>query len=404
MAGGRAAGALRDLGFDGRLLLLGEEPEPPYERPPLSKAYLNGELPRNKLFLRPAAYYPEQEIEWRPGVSALALDLDDRRLQLSDGELVRFDRLLLATGSTPTALGVPGAQLPGVLTYRTLEDCERLTAELDHHPQVVVVGGGFLGTELAAAARHRGCRVSLIELAPSLVSPLGEAVGEFCAQLHMDAGVELLLGERVRRFAGTERVELVELESGATVPCDLALICVGARPNSGLAETAGLATDPGVVVDEHCRTASPEVLAAGDIASWWSPRWARRLRLEHYDNAQHQGLYAAQAMLGETAPYDPLPYFWTEQYGVMIQLAGMVPSARRGVVRGDPHSGRFSVFHLEQGRLRGCVAVNRFPDLAAARRLIVARVEVSVERLQDPLFDLRSWSQEVAELAGAPGG
>jgi len=400
MAGGRAAKSLRDRGFDGRVILIGAETEPPYERPPLSKSYLNGELARSKLLLQAAAAYSEQAIEWQPGMTAFSVDLRQRELQLVDGEPVAFDRLLLATGSRPRTLNVPGVDLGGVVTYRTLDDADWLRRELDSGPQVVVIGGGFLGSELAVAAERRGCPVTIVEAGTSILTALGSLASDYCADLHRQAGVELVLGESADRFLGDQRVERVVLSSGRSLPCDLALICIGADPNSELAQTAGLETDPGVVVGTRSQTKDEGIFAAGDVASWWSQRWQRHLRVEHYDNAHQQGIFAAGAMLGEPIPYDPVPYFWTEQYGATIQQVGMTSRSAEAVLRGDPKSGRFSVFYLESGLLSGCVAVDRFPDLAAARRLIAARVEVRADLVSDPALDLREWSQQAVEAAG----
>jgi 3-phenylpropionate/trans-cinnamate dioxygenase ferredoxin reductase subunit len=400
LAGGRAADSLRERGYEGRLVLLGDEPNPPYERPPLSKAYLTGELPRNKLWLRSPEFYAEREIEWRPGTRAVSLELGRRRLRLSDGELLSFDRLLLATGASPRTTELAGAELPGVLAYRDLADADRLGAALRLRPRVLVLGGGFLGSELAAAARRLGCEVTVVEMAQSLLAPLGAEVSGFCAGLHRQAGVDLRLGETVSRFRGGAQLEAAVLGGGETLPCDLALICVGAQPNSELAQQAGLATDPGVVVDGRCQAAGGAIFAAGDVASWWSRRWQRQLRLEHYDNAHQQGVFVAGTLLGGSGEYDPVPYFWTEQYQAMVQQVGLVGLSGETVLRGDAESGKFSVFHLDGAGLSGCVAVNRFSDLAAARRLIATGAPVAAEVLRDPTVDLQEWSQRAVEAAG----
>jgi 3-phenylpropionate/trans-cinnamate dioxygenase ferredoxin reductase subunit len=401
-AGGRAAGSLRERGFEGRLVLLGDELEPPYERPPLSKAYLTGELPRRKLWLRGPEFYAEHGIEWRPGIRAASLEVGPGRLRLSDGEPLDFDRLLLATGSRPRRVELPGAGLPGVLTYRDVSDADQLRAALLLRPRVLVLGGGFLGSELAATARRLDCEVTVVETAGSLLAPLGAEASGFCAGLHRQAGVDLRLHETVCRFEGGARLEEAVLGGGETLPCDLALICVGAEPNSGLAQQAGLATDPGVVVDGRCQAAGTAVFAAGDVASWWSRRWHRRLRLEHHDNALQQGTFVAGALLGEAGDYDPIPYFWSEQYDAIVQQVGLLGPAGATVLRGDPRSGSFSVFHLEGARLGGCVAVNRFPDLSAARRLIASGAPVPADVLRDPTIDLRDWSRGAAEAAVSP--
>ncbi len=400
LAGGRAAIALRERGFDGRLVLIGEEADPPYERPPLSKSYLAGELARDKLFLQAPDAYSQQSIELHRGARALVLDRTRRRVEMSDGELLEFDRLLLATGSRPRTLAIPGADLDGVFIYRTLADADSLRARLENRPRVVVLGGGFLGSELAAAAQTRGCQVTIVEAGEGLVTPLGPLVSQYCAELHLRSGVRLLFRESAAQFLGAERVEQVLLRTGTSIPCDLALVCVGAEPNSQLARDAGLEVDPGVVVGDRCRTASDEIFAAGDVASCWSTRWKRRLRVEHYDNALQQGLFVAGAMLGDTDIYDPVPYFWTEQYHDMIQQVGLADGSAEAVLRGDAKTGKFSVFYVSDGRLSGCVAVNRFPDLAAARRVIRAGIGVTPELLRNPALDLRAWSLSALEASG----
>jgi 3-phenylpropionate/trans-cinnamate dioxygenase ferredoxin reductase component len=401
LAGGRAAAALRDRGFDGRLVLIGSEPDPPYERPPLSKSYLRGDLPRSKLFLHTPASYRELAIEWRPDATVEAIAPAAHELALVGGERIPFDRLLLATGSKPRGLPISGTELAGVSTYRTIRDADALRAQLEQMPEVVIVGGGFLGSELAAAARLSGCRVTVVEAAAALLSPLGPIVGGYCADLHRQSGVRVLLGESVASFQGGSRVERILLRGGGGLPCDLALVCVGAEPNAELAAVAGLETDPGVVVDEHCRSTDKTIFAAGDVASWWSPRWQHRMRVEHYDNAHQQGLFVAGAMIDQPGAYDPLPYFWTEQYDTMVQQIGVLYHPDEVVRRGEANTGRFSVFYLRHGTLSGCVAVNNFSDLSAARRLIAARVPVTAELLGDLAVDLRDWSRGAVAAAQA---
>jgi 3-phenylpropionate/trans-cinnamate dioxygenase ferredoxin reductase subunit len=400
LAGGRAAVSLRDRGFDGRLLLIGSEADPPYERPPLSKSYLRGELLRDKLFISTPESYSALSIEWRPQATVEAIARGEHQLRLAGGERIQFDRLLLATGSRPRTIAAPGAQLPGVVTYRTISDADSFRAELEHQPDVVVVGGGFLGSELAVAARRRGCRVTLIEAGQALLAPLGQVVGEYCADLHRQAGVELVFGETVASFQGGTRLEQVLLHGGRILPCDLALVCVGAEPNSELAAEARLDVDSGVLIDVNCRSSDEAIFAAGDVASRWSPRWNRRLRVEHYDNAHLQGLYVAGAMLDEAGIYDPVPYFWTEQYDAMVQLVGVFEPGDQEVLRGEPGSGRFSVFYLRQGSISACVAVNRFQDLSAARRLIGSRIAVDEDTLSKSSLDLREWSHRAVEEVG----
>jgi 3-phenylpropionate/trans-cinnamate dioxygenase ferredoxin reductase subunit len=377
-------------------VLIGNEADPPYERPPLSKSYLAGDLSRSKLFLSTPEAYRDLDIDWRSSATAEAIAPVEHELRLVGGETIRFDHLLLATGSRPRTVDPPGANLDGVHTYRTIGDADFLRRELEELPRVVVVGGGFLGCELAVAARRRGCQVAVLEAGQAMLTPLGPIVGGYCADLHRQSGVALLLEESVAGFQGGLRVEQVLLRGGRTLPCDLALICVGALPNSELAAQAGLEVDPGVVVDERCQSNAAGIFAAGDVASWQSQRWQRRMRVEHYDNAHQQGLFVAGAMLGEKGTYDPVPYFWTEQYDTMIQQIGVFDQSDQAVLRGDPGSGRFSVFYLGAGSVRSCVAVNNFQDLSSARRLIGAHVPVTADLVGNPGIDLREWSMHAA--------
>lgn len=395
LAGGRCVAALRQEGYQGELCLIGEETAPPYERPPLSKAYLAGGLEQAKLELHPSQFYSQQGIDWRPRTKVVGLDLAGRRIRLDRGGELGYNLLLLSTGSRARPLRVPGGELAGISTYRDLEDADRLRRELAAGPRVLVVGGGFLGSELAAAARLAGCQVTLVETTERILQGFDEEVSRHCTELHREAGVELLLGQSVARFEGGERVETAQLAQGGSVPCDLVLVCIGAEPRIELARAAGLSVDSGLVTDGRLE-AAPGIFAGGDIASWPSRHWGVRLRLEHYDNAQQQGLFLARAMLGDTSQYDPLPYFWTEQYQTLVQHVGIASDGDERVLRGDPRSGRFSIFQLARGTVRSCSAVNRFPDLAAARRLIESGAQVSPEILADPDLDLRDWARQAA--------
>jgi len=399
LAGGRAAAALREHGFNGRVVLIGDEADLPYERPPLSKAYLLGQLPRARLLLRPAQYYLDQGIELRLNTVGLELEPRRRRLRLDDGSELGYHRLLLATGSTPRHLDLPGAGLEGVMSLRTLPEADRLRGLLQSRPRVVVLGAGFLGCELAAAARTSGCPVRMVELGGSALPSMGAEIGEFVVGLHRRHGVEIEFQRSAVEFQGDRRVEAVVLDDGLRLPCDLALVCVGSQPNSELALAAGLEVADGVLVDRDGRSSDPAIFAAGDLASVWDPGLGRRLRLEHWDSAQRQGAHTAATMLGIPDARPALPYFWSEQYDAMIQQVGLVSPAQAVVVRGRPADNSFSVFHLEDGAVAACVAVNRFPDLAAARRLIPAGVPVDPDVLGDPGTDLRQLAATLSTSA-----
>lgn len=389
LAGGSAAPALREARFMGRVILVGAEGELPYDRPPLSKAYLTGKMPLEKLWLRPSAYYQQHAIELRTGL-AVSLDPKSRRLEISDGGSISYDQLLIATGSAARELTVAGSRLEGVLTVRSLQDADRLRTRLEPRPRVLVVGAGFLGCELAASARSLGCEVQVVEVGAAPMAVMGEHVSRFVAELHLSHGVPIECTTSVAEFRGQDKLEAVVLGDGRLVPCELALVCVGASPRLDLASGAGLAADGGIPIDTSCRSSDPSIFAAGDVAALWHPNLGRRLRLEHWDNAVRQGQHAAKAMLGDPSPFEAIPYFWSEQYDAMLQQVGLPEAASELVLRGRPGETRFSVFGLSGGLVVSCVAINQFRDLSAARRMIGSGQPVAASSLADPGVDLRA--------------
>lgn len=389
LAGGRAVEALREAGYDGRLILVGEEPDRPYERPPLSKDLLRGETAPDAVFLREASFYESHDVELRLGVRAIGLD-PEGTLTLDDGDAIGFERCLLATGGQVRRLEAPGADLEGVRYLRTLRDATGLADDLARTPRVVVVGAGFIGAEVAASARTLGCEVTIIEIAPL---PLGRVLGEDLARafadLHRDHGVDLRLGEGVERFEGTGRVEAVVGSSGTRYPADLVVVGVGITPNTELAAEAGIECDDGIVVDERCRTSAPRVFAAGDVARWPDAFSGGPVRVEHYQNAQNQGAHAGRAMLGAEEPYRDLPWFWSDQYDVNLQMLGHPDDDAERVVRGSIPDRDATVFWLRGPRVVAAVALNRPRDIAAARRLVQRGIDVDPQALTDEDTDLR---------------
>lgn len=390
LAGGRAAETLREGGFDGRIVLIGAEPDRPYERPPLSKEFLAGKMPEEKLYLRPAGYYAEQQIELRLGIRATGLDPASRTVELSDGERVSYDDLLIATGATPRRLGAPGEHLPAVLFLRTWRDSAELRRWMTRSRRVAVVGAGFIGAEVAATCRQAGLEVVLLEMLPvPLERALGARVGALYADIHREHGVDLRTGEVVAEFRGGERVEQVITASGAAIDCDFAVVGVGVAPETGWLAGSGLAIENGILVDEYCRTNRPHVYAAGDVANWWHPALGRRLRVEHFDNAQNQGVAAAKSILGQGQPYAPVPYFWSDQYDLNLQYVGHADGRDEIVLRGSVPERSWSAFYLRDGRLQAALAVNRFKDVSAARQLIAQQIPITAEQLSDEQVDLR---------------
>ncbi len=390
MAGCYAADTLRKEGYDGEIALVGAESHLPYDRPPLSKEYLRGEKPAEKVPFHPAAHYDELRIDCHLNTRLRALRPRDGEVDTDAGESLKYDKLLLATGGEVRRVPVPGATLPGVHYLRTLDDSSRLGEDLRRKPKVVVVGAGFIGAEVAASARLLGCDVTVIELETvPLLRVLGPEVGSIYADIHRDHGVDMRLGDGLAGFRGGQRVAEVVTASGASIPCDVAVVGVGIRPSVGWLEGSGIELANGVLTDEHCATSVPNVYAAGDLANWYHPRMRERLRVEHWDNAMHQGVAAAKSMLGSEEPYAPVPYFWSDQYDLNLQYVGHAATWDDVVLRGDVPGRSFSAFYLRDGRIAAALVVNRFKDLRPSRRLIEAMSPVDPAQLADPAIDLR---------------
>jgi 3-phenylpropionate/trans-cinnamate dioxygenase ferredoxin reductase subunit len=385
LTGAKAAETLRDEGFDGRVVLIGAEHERPYERPPLSKDYLRGEVDRETVYVHPEGFYAEHDIELRLGRTAVSLNATGSELALDDGERLRYDRLLITVGAEPRRLSIPGGELDGVLYLRSVEDCDALRDRLDRGGAVVVIGAGWIGAEVAASARQRGLEVTVIEPASVPVERvLGAEVGAIYRDIHVDHGVQMLLGTGVEAFEGDQAVERVRTSDGRELECDFVVVGVGVAPRTALAAQAGLALDNGVLVDEHLQTSAPGVFAAGDVANAHHPFYGERIRVEHWANALHQGPVAARSMLGQSAVYDRVPYFFSDQYEVGMEYAGYARSWDRVVFRGDPASREFIAFWLTGDRVVAGMNVNVWDVIDPIQRLISERVAVDDGRLADP--------------------
>jgi 3-phenylpropionate/trans-cinnamate dioxygenase ferredoxin reductase component len=385
LTGAKAAEALRAEGFDERVVLIGDEDEHPYERPPLSKDYLRGEVDRETVYVHPKEFYVEHDIELRLGRTAVSLNTAAGELTLDDGERLRYDRLLLATGAEPRRPSIPGGDLEGVLYLRSVADSDALRARLDRGGAVVVIGAGWIGAEVAASARQRGLDVTVIDpLTVPLERALGTEVGAVYRDIHLDHGVQMLLGTAVEAFDGDTAVERVRTTDGREVECDFVVVGVGVHPRTGLAAHAGLAVDNGILADEHLQTSAPGVFAAGDVANAHHPFYGEPVRVEHWANALHQGPVAARAMLGESAVYDRLPYFFSDQYDVGMEYAGFARTWDRVVFRGDPGTREFVAFWLTGDRVVAGMNVNVWDVIDPIQRLISERVAVDDRRLADP--------------------
>jgi 3-phenylpropionate/trans-cinnamate dioxygenase ferredoxin reductase subunit len=385
LAGAKAAETLRQEGFAGRVVLVGTEDERPYERPPLSKDYLRGEVGREKVYVHDEAFYADHDIELRLGTTAVGLNTSSNELTLDDGDRLRYDRLLLATGSEPRRLAIPGAELGGVLYLRSVHDSDALHERLDRGGAVVVVGAGWIGAEVTASARQRGLEVTVIEPASvPLERVLGAEVGAIYRDIHTDHGVEMLMGTGVEAFEGDEAVERVRTSDGRVIECDFVVVGVGVQPRIQLAEQAGLDVDNGILVDEHLETSVPGVFAAGDVANARHPFYGERIRVEHWANALHQGPAAARNMLGLAVPFDRLPYFFSDQYEVGMEYSGFARDWDRVVFRGDPASREFIAFWISDESVVAGMNVNVWDVNDPIRRLISERVTVVDRRLADP--------------------
>lgn len=393
-AGGQAVDSLRREGFDGEILLVTAESQPPYQRPPLSKDYLAGRSDRDRVLLRPEAFYVEHSIELVTGARVASIDPGAHRIELEAGRTFDYDRLLLATGSRVRRLdGMPGSDLEGVLYLRTIEDSDRIRAAMENAERVVVVGGGYIGLEVASVAVEAGRSVTVVEVTPRLLSRVATSeLAAFYAGLHRARGVELRLGCSVARFrgAGGGAVRSVELSDGSEVPADLVVAGIGIEPATGLARDAGIDCDNGIAVDPGCRTSAPDVFAAGDCTSHPNPFFGRRVRLESVPNAMEQGRVAAATMLGEDRSCESEPWFWSDQHGVRLQMAGLSEGADQTVTRGEFGGDSFITFHLRDGVLIGADAVNGVREFIFCRRLIAARGRPDPAALADPSVPVRT--------------
>jgi 3-phenylpropionate/trans-cinnamate dioxygenase ferredoxin reductase subunit len=384
-AGGWAAQTLRSEGFKGRIVLIGDEPHRPYERPPLSKAVLAGDAHADSTSLVKPEAFDLLGIDWRPKVTATRIDRAARLLHLTQGEPLHYDKLILCSGGRARRLDVPGADLPGVHMLRSIEDAAALGAALSAGKHLLIVGGGWIGLEVAATARKKGMQVTVVEAMPRLcertVPPL---ISDYLLRLHRAHGVEVVLGTGVRQFARLPAGRLcATLGDGREIACDAVLVGIGLVANDELAREAGVACEGGVLVDAQCRSSDADILAAGDVATWhceWAGRW---MRLESWQNAQEQGIAAARAALGIAVNHQPLPWFWSDQYDVNLQIFGMPAPSHRIVVRGDPDTHSFVVFFLDEDKVVAALGPNSAKDLRFARRLIERRSSVDPERLAD---------------------
>jgi 3-phenylpropionate/trans-cinnamate dioxygenase ferredoxin reductase subunit len=384
-AGAQAVDSLRREGFGGRLVLIGDEPHLPYQRPPLSKQYLAGELAGDRLPFRHQAFYEQHRVDLLLGRRATRLDAAARRVSLADGETLAYDRLMFCTGARSRLLTCPGADLPGVHYLRGIADVEAMRPGLKPGARVVIIGGGYIGLETAATARKLGCTVTVLEMADRVMNRVvASSVSEYFAHEHRSHGVKLICNSRVVRLEGAGRIERVVCADGSSFEADLLVVGVGAVPNSELAAEAGLACENGITVDEYCRSSDAAIYAAGDCTHHPSLRFEMRVRLESVDNAFEQAKTAAINLLGRPVAHDRVPWFWSDQFDNKLLIVGLSQGFDQQVLRGDPASRSFSVCYLQGGELLAFEAINNPKDYVAARKLIAERARPDLDKLADP--------------------
>lgn len=391
-AGAQTAYSLRLGGYDGAIDLIGDEPAPPYQRPPLSKAYLKGELEAERLFLKPVEYYAEHRINLITSNAATRIDLTSKTVDLAQGAPLSWDKLVIATGARPRKLSVPGADLAGILELRTLADVDALRHVALPGARLVVVGAGYIGLEAAAVGVQLGLEVTVLEAMPQVLSRVaGAEIGAFYTRVHREAGADVRLDARLESFEGQGRVSGVRFANGDVIPCDLALVGVGVLPNLESARDAGVPCGNGIFVDAEGRTRAPDVYAAGDVA--WRPliHFGREGRLESVHNAIEGGKIVAASILGAPPPALETPWFWSDQFDLKLQTAGLWTGADQTIIRGDPGSRAFAVFYLREARVIAVDAVNAAPEFVIGRKLVAAKALVPVSELSDrsiPMKDI----------------
>jgi 3-phenylpropionate/trans-cinnamate dioxygenase ferredoxin reductase component len=391
LAGAKAAETLRAEGFDGRVILVGDESVRPYERPPLSKAYLRGEVDFDTAAVHDESFYGANEIELLTSTTVADIDPTSRTVTLDPGGTLPYDQLLLTTGASPRRLNIPGSDLPGIHYLRSLESCDTLRQALASGSRAVVIGAGWIGSEVAASARQMGKEVALVEVASvPLERVLGTEIGAVFRDLHADHGVELHFGTGVDGFRGDKRVEAVVLSDGSELSGDVFVVGVGVHPRTELARGTAIHLDNGVVVDEYLATSVAGIWAAGDVANAWHPTLSTRIRLEHWSAALNQGPVAAKNMLGRATPYTKIPYFFSDQYDLGMEYNGLAVHWDQIVYRGDRDKREFIAFWLESGRVLAGMNVNVWDVAEEIADLVASKRTVDPKALADPGVELGS--------------
>ena len=392
-AAAQLAMSLRQGKFTERIVILGDEPYLPYQRPPLSKKFLSERREPDVLYLRPEKFWRDQDVTFELGARVAAADPGRQRIMLKDGREIDYGTLVFATGTSAHVPPIPGLNEAGAHVVRRIEDVARLRPALDHALRVVIVGGGYIGLEVAAVVRGEGREVVVLEALDRVLKRVtGPPISDFYTTYHRERGVDVRLGAKILAIESDGRGAVVRLEPDERIAADLVLVATGARANDEMARAAGIACEDGILVDEEARTSTAGVYAIGDCTRFPSRRYGRRLRLESVQNAIDQAKAAAGSLLGAPQPYDPVPWFWSDQYELKLQIAGLARPGDVTVVRGDPAARRFAVFHLRDGILAAVEAVNAAPEYIMGRRLIAGEARIAPERLSDINVPIKSLS------------
>ncbi len=388
-AAGQAAASIRQEGFDAELILIGAEPHIPYQRPPLSKQYLAGEQPLDKVLLRPEKFYVDRTIDLRTGITVENIDRDGQFVACSDGSLVAYDQLLLATGSRALRPDLPGIDLGGVHTLRSIADVDKIRTDMENASHLVIIGGGYIGLEVASVAKSKEMQVTILEMEDRILQRVTHpAMSAFYHELHRAKGVNIKTSSRVTAFVGDGWVNEVVCADGTSVDADLVIVGVGVVPNVELAAEAGLACDNGIVVDERCATGDSAIFAAGDCTNHPNKLLDRRLRLESVPNAMEQSRVAASNLTGGDKKYASIPWFWSDQYDLKLQMVGFSSDADESITRGAPETHEFAMFHYRGGKIIAAEAVNSPREFLVAKQLIGKFVDPNA--LSNPEVDLKS--------------
>jgi 3-phenylpropionate/trans-cinnamate dioxygenase ferredoxin reductase subunit len=390
-AAGQVVATLRQKKFDGTVILIGEEPWLPYQRPPLSKKFLAGELDAERLHFKPVSFYDDPGIDVRLETRIDAVDRDDKTLHIAAGDNISFDKLVIATGARPRLLDVPGVELDGIHYLRTIADVNAIRSQLTKGTRMAIVGAGYIGLEVAAVASQTGADVAVIEMEDRVMSRVvPPSLSEFYQKEHISHGVKLVLSTSVTGFSGDGQVNAVNLSSGDEIAADLVVIGIGIVPNTELASNAGLDVDNGIVVDDHCQTSDPDIFAVGDCTQHPNDILGYRVRLESVHNAVEQAKTAASNICGEESTYAQVPWFWSDQYDLKLQIAGLSQGYDQVIVRGEPDSRSFSCLYLHDGQLIAVDAVNSPKDFMQSKALIAAHAVIDPELLADSENELKN--------------